>query len=794
MNLYNIGFCPNNFDIIKHMRRKISEGRVVLSAVVCLGAFALWAERQDGGASGTAPLAAAVKAAGLTAEFAETCVTDGCLRVNFNLKSAPDSLIRCVAEFPPADKWNGNLWGFGNGGPGGGVNPRVVHGAARSGSAAVHTDMGTSRYVATPTMIRDFGHLSTHLMTVAAKAMVAARYGRPAKHAYFKGGSTGGGQGFHEALRYPDDYDGIISMVPANTRLPLHVYFAWNARECRDAAGRPVFTKEQEETIRRAGLEALSDEQPAFARGKYLVDPTYTPARERKVIARIVALDPSLDTPDIRRRLHRLFEGPVIGGRHIHSGVPFGSSVAGACGNQWMLQWWLPKGREPWTVTDEELLRWEREYAPDCDAYDDDVDAFVKRGGKWIVCGGLEDSVVPVPSMIDWYGRAAKRYGGIPRFAKTCRFFLMPGHAHGAGRGMKGLQGVDQALVAWVEKGKAPASLAADMQDGTLLTVQAYPAKPYAEVRVKSTLDGQMRPTWFWAPTAPKDRIPLLVALHSWSYDFRGPSPRDTFVRECMRRGWAFLAPDFRGPNKTPEGCGSDLAVQDIVDAVEWAKTQVSVDPDRVYLVGGSGGGMMTLLMAGRHPDVWAGCYAACPISDIARWRDETLAMGDWRARYGREIETACGGTPETRREEYARRSPLTHLGAARAAGTHVDICEGIHDGHIGSVPVGHAIRAFNALADEQDRISETDIATIERTEDVPPALAFAGTDPFFGKKKVFLRRESANVRLTLFDAGHAGNYAEAIDWLARQRRGRKVDWTVPETATAVGGNAEVTK
>lgn len=317
---------------------------------------------------------------------------------------------------------------------------------------------------------------------------------------------------------------------------------------------------------------------------------------------------------------------------------------------------------------------------------------------------------------------------------------------------------------------------------------------PLAEVKVKSSLDGEERPTWFWAPPQPKGKIPLLVALHSWSYDFRGPRPRDFFFRECRERGWAFLAPDFRGPNKTPKACGSDFAVQDIVDAVEWVKARVPVDADRIYLVGGSGGGMMTILSAGRHPEIWAGCYAACPISDLARWHDETAAMKNANARYARDLEKACGGTPAEKPTEYAHRSPLTHLAAARAAGTHVDICEGIHDGHAGSVPVGHAIRAFNALADEKDRISEADIAFIERTEKVPEALAFKGEAPFFGSRKVFLRRTSANVRLTLFDAGHAGNYVEAIDWLARQRRGAQADWTVPEKAGRIGGNTEVTR
>jgi hypothetical protein len=39
-------------------------------------------------------------------------------------------------------------------------------------------------------------------MTVAAKAVVQAFYGRAAAYSYFAGCSTGGGQGLHEAQRH----------------------------------------------------------------------------------------------------------------------------------------------------------------------------------------------------------------------------------------------------------------------------------------------------------------------------------------------------------------------------------------------------------------------------------------------------------------------------------------------------------------------------------------------------------------------------------------------------------------
>jgi len=369
-------------------------------------------------------------------EWGEVSVTDGVTRAYFTLRPTPDSLIRCVIALPAKDKWNGRFWGLGSGGPGGYMNDAGVLGRARGGSAAAYTDLGTSRRdFHPPEVIRDFGHRATHLMTLAAKKIVREFYGRNADRCYFEGGSTGGGQGFHEAIRYPDDYDGIVSMVPAMTRLPLHMYFAWTNRCLKDEDGRLLFTKEQLEAVRTHGLSAL-DGAPE----------------------------------GLRERMRKILEGPVIAGRHVHCGVPPGADILPGAGNQWMLEWWLPKGRALHTVTDDELLRWERDYAPDCNATTENLDAFRARGGKIIVCGGLEDSVVPVPPMVDWFRRVNARYGAKETHA-FCRFYLLPGWAHGPGRGMARAPDCGAALTAWVEKGVAPELLPAKMRDGSTLDV-----------------------------------------------------------------------------------------------------------------------------------------------------------------------------------------------------------------------------------------------------------------------------------------------------------------------------------
>ncbi len=61
----------------------------------------------------------------------------------------------------------------------------------------------------------DFGFRANHLTTVLAKRIIQEFYGRPVENAYLWGCSNGGRAALMEALRFPDDYDGIIAGAPA---------------------------------------------------------------------------------------------------------------------------------------------------------------------------------------------------------------------------------------------------------------------------------------------------------------------------------------------------------------------------------------------------------------------------------------------------------------------------------------------------------------------------------------------------------------------------------------------------
>lgn len=312
---------------------------------------------------------------------------------------------------------------------------------------------------------------------------------------------------------------------------------------------------------------------------------------------------------------------------------------------------------------------------------------------------------------------------------------------------------------------------------GIILAVALAPSlngAELAETSIKSSHDGKMEKALWWTPANSSEKpVPLLVLLHTWSGNYQQKKWKEICLAECEQRGWALIHPDFRGPNRRPEACASEAAVQDVLDAVKWIRKQTKVDAQRIYLAGASGGGHMSLMMAGRAPKLWAGVSAWVPISDLAAWQRECQAA---KRHYAGEVVKVCGGEPGASAEvdaEYRSRSPLTWL--PQAKGVNLDINAGIHDGHTGSVPVSHSLHAFNTLAGVNGQAGKQlsfDQITFFRTQrKVPAKIRFKGEDEPGRQRKILFRREAGAARVTIFDGGHEGDMKTAVEWLANQSR-----------------------
>ncbi|MFA7229866.1 MAG: prolyl oligopeptidase family serine peptidase [Victivallaceae bacterium] len=184
----------------------------------------------------------------------------------------------------------------------------------------------------------------------------------------------------------------------------------------------------------------------------------------------------------------------------------------------------------------------------------------------------------------------------------------------------------------------------------------------FKEIEVISSLDGSSEKNLLYYPENGKN-VPLAVVLHTWSFDRNNQRAVEIFCRE---RGWALLLPEFRGPNlptnpRATQACGSKLARQDVIDAVEFVCANYSIDRGNIFLAGGSGGGHMALMMAAYRPQFWRGVCAWCPITDLALWHNSYVKGTG----YAVHVEACCGGAPGESAEinqEYIERSPVSYL------------------------------------------------------------------------------------------------------------------------------------
>jgi len=421
--------------------------------------------------------------------------------------------LQFMLELPAA--WNGRLYVVGNGGYGGEPVTSDYALAERSratdlGFATLFTDLGHDRTRepgadwARGSLARklDYGLRGLHVATLTAKDVLARYYGQPARRSYFDGCSTGGGQALKAAQRFPDDYDGILGGAPVFDFVELQVY-GWNNQMAilETPLSRDVVSRLAQRVLEL--YDATDGVRDGVIENPFAVN--FNPQRDLR--------GGGFTDAEIRA-LVRIYGGTFVGGRRVAPGVPVGAEPAGqmysgagfdpaASESGWATRL-VPDARgamqqrgnvEAWLrylafEQDEpemDITRFDpaRDLARlepmsrILDATDPDLGAFQARGGKLLLYHGWADTGVNPLTTVRYYERVRERLG--PGTESFARLFMVPGMFH-----CRGGLNVDRfdglaALIAWVERGQAPAQLVASrIEEGRV--VRTRPLCPYPRV------------------------------------------------------------------------------------------------------------------------------------------------------------------------------------------------------------------------------------------------------------------------------------------------------------------------
>jgi hypothetical protein len=412
-------------------------------------------------------------------------------RVQATLTPSPDSDIK-VEVWLPAKNWNGKYVGVGNGVWAGQITYSAMADALRRGYAVASTDTGhvgnglsADFGVGYPDRLVDFGHRAVHEMTVTAKRAIAAFYGKGPRFSLWNSCSTGGRQGLMEAHRYPEDYDAISAMAPANAMTDLMVQSMWAGIQPQRAPGAALsFAKLG---LLHSAAVKQCDMLDGLADG--LIGRPDACSFDPGVLQCTAGENDTCLTPAQVGTADALYGGVRDRvGSYLLPGWPVGAEMQLAA---------LIMAPEPFPValTYYKLLVNADQPNWDFRAFDFRVDAvrgkrygeamfdvpytglapFFARGGKLLLSHGWSDGLIPAENTLNFYGGLYPTLSDEQQQGQL-RLFMVPGMDHCAGG--EGTSQFDTlgTIDAWATTGTAPFQLTATRPAGPIF--QGGPALP----------------------------------------------------------------------------------------------------------------------------------------------------------------------------------------------------------------------------------------------------------------------------------------------------------------------------
>ena len=411
-------------------------------------------------------------------------------------------------EFKLPEKWNGKLVFFGVGGLAGSLspstNPYDFVAALGRGFATAITDTGhvgknpfdAEWILDAPgkpddAKIADYFYRAPHQATVAAKLLVTGFYGAPkVSRAYFDGCSFGGHMGLMEAMRYPDDYDGVIAGAPyMDNHTQLWGYK--NAKAfLKGYIPADVLTKVSQAVVATCGADR--------ARAGLIQNPAACTFDPQSLVPATLT-QAQADAFSLFMRATKDAEGHTI---YPGSSI---SDLTAADGPAGGFVGWVeapaaptePGAAEPWGAAAPVLWaaaegfikyfdlqdsnydlnnKWPETDGVVADAALKQFDArmsvgdadqperlapFFARGKKLILYHGYGDTAISPFRTVWFYEDLAKAMGGYVKTRDHARLFMTPGMLHCLGGPGPNTFDTLSAIDAWVEDGKAPDGIVA---------------------------------------------------------------------------------------------------------------------------------------------------------------------------------------------------------------------------------------------------------------------------------------------------------------------------------------------
>lgn len=416
-------------------------------------------------------------------------------RVAATLTPTTDSNI-AVEVWMPQIGWNGKFEAVGNGGWAGTISYTAMSQALVRGYATVSTDTGHSTpggsfALAHPDRLIDYAYRSEHEMTVWGKQVTQAFYGSAPTRAYFNGCSTGGRQALTEAVRYPEDFDGIIAGAAANPKTHLDTWRIWMGLETlKDPEAR--IPQEKYPAIHQAVLAAC-DGKDGLTDG--LIDDPTTCRFDPRVLAcagtdtascltpkQVTSVATVLGPVRSPRTGVEIFPGFMPGSELLWSRLIGGPDPSGTALDQFKFMVFNDASWDWRTFdVDYDLAKAELSLKGLLTAIDPKgLDAFLSRGGKLLTYHGWSDQDIAPLASVNFYKGVTQALGAA-KTASGMRLFMVPGMGHcGGGEGPNTFD-MMPTLEAWVERGQAPTHIVAShLAEGVVNRTR--PLCPYPQV------------------------------------------------------------------------------------------------------------------------------------------------------------------------------------------------------------------------------------------------------------------------------------------------------------------------